>query len=84
MMHTENPRDIANAFNNFFVTVPAKIKEPVLNHNHEKVKKNFCQSKLSENTTFSTSPIEKEKVLKPHVLSSMDTSEATGTDNVGP
>ena len=80
-IHTEDPRDIANAFNNFFVNVAAKIKEPVLNQNHEKLK-NFCQSKLSENTTFSISPIEKEKVSK--LLSAMDTSKATGTDNVGP
>ena len=80
-IHTEDPRDIANAFNNFFVNIAAKIKEPVLNQNHEKLK-NFCQSKLSENTTFSISPIEKEKVLK--LLSAMDTSKATGTDNVGP
>ena len=78
-IHTEDPRDIANAFNNFFVNVAAKIKEPVLNQNHEKLK-TFCQSKLSENTTFSISPI--EKVLKQ--LSAMDTSKATGTDNVGP
>ena len=36
-IHTKDPRDIANAFNNFFVNVAAKIKEPVLNQNHEKL-----------------------------------------------
>ena len=80
-IHTKDPTEIANAFNNFFVNVAAKIKEPVSNASHEKLR-NFCKSKLSENTTFSISPIEKEKVLK--LLSTMDSSKATGTDNIGP
>ena len=36
-IHTEDPTEIANAFNNFFVNVAAKIKEPVSNASHEKL-----------------------------------------------
>lgn len=77
----EDPTEIANTFNNFFVNVASKIKEPVTNCNHDRLKE-FCQSKLPENNKFNISNIEKEKVLK--YLSNVDVSKATGTDNIGP
>ena len=73
---TEDPSEIANAFNDFFV----KIKEPINPSNHDKLK-DFCKSKISQDTTFAIPAVEKEKVLK--YLSNMDISKATGTDSIG-
>lgn len=74
---------IANTFNDFFVTVAAKLKEPISNSSHcnEKLKE-FCQSKLPENTKFLIPEINKEKVQK--YLSGIDITKATGIDNIGP
>ena len=77
----EDPTEIANIFNDFFVNVASRIKEPVTGSNHDKLKE-FCQSKLPENAKFSISTIDKHKVLK--YLSNIDVSKATGTDNIGP
>ena len=77
----EDPIEIANKFNDFFVNVASRIKEPVSNCNHSMLK-DFCQGKLPENTKFSIPNIEKQTVLK--YLSNLDVSKATGTDNIGP
>ena len=79
--HSEDPNEIANIFNDFFVNVAAKLKEPITTTSHEKLKE-FCQSKISEDTKFTIPNIQKDKVLK--FLSTIDTSKATGTDNIGP
>ena len=73
--------EIANEFNEFFVNVATKLKEPVPNTNHDKLKE-FCQSKLPSDMKFKIPQIQKEKVLK--FLSTMDVSKATGTDMIGP
>ena len=62
-IHIEDPTEIANTFNKFFVNIAAKIKEPVSFSNHEKLK-DFCNSKLPENIQFSITNIEKDKVLR--------------------
>ena len=77
---TEDPSEIANAFNDFFINVTSKIKEPINPSNHDKLK-DFCKSKISQETTFAIPAVEKEKVLK--YLSNMDISKATGTDSIG-
>ena len=77
---TEDPSDIANAFNDFFVNVASHLKEPIHPSNHDKLE-DFCKSKISENTEFSIPNVEKDKVLK--YLLNVDTSKATGTDNFG-
>ncbi|MEW8547257.1 MAG: reverse transcriptase family protein [Candidatus Thiodiazotropha sp.] len=79
--HIEDPTEIANTFNDFFVNVASRIKEPVTNSNHARLKE-FCQSKLPANAKFSISAIDKHKVLK--YLSNIDVSKATGTDTIGP
>ena len=77
----EDPTEIANAFNNFFVNVASRIKEPVTNSNHDKLK-DFCRDRLPENTKFSIPNIEKQTIIA--YLSHLDVSKATGTDNIGP
>ena len=77
----EDPTEIANAFNNFFVNVASRIKEPVTNSNHDKLK-DFCRDRLPENTKFNIPNIEKQTIVA--YLSHLDVSKATGTDNIGP
>ena len=79
--HIEGPTEIANEFNECFVNVATKLKEPIPNTNHDKLKE-FCQSKLPSDIKFKIPQIQKEKVLK--FLSTMDVSKATGTDMIGP
>ena len=80
-LHIEDPKEMSNTFNNFFVNIAAKIKEPVAPSNHDKLRE-FCNSRLPENTKFSIKNIEKDNVFK--FLSTMDSCKATGTDSIGP
>ena len=77
----EDSTGIANEFNDFFVNVASKLKEPVTYSNHTKLKE-FCQTKLREDAKFTIPSIQKEKVLK--FLSTIDINKATGSDMIGP
>ena len=57
----ENPKDIADQFNKYFVS--SKIKEPPLASNFDKLKE-FCDKKIPAKTYFSISCISQEKVEK--------------------
>ena len=59
----ENPKDIADQFNKYFVSVSSKIKEPPLASNFDKLKE-FCDKKIPANTYFSIPCISQEKVEK--------------------
>lgn len=80
-LHIEDPSDIANTFNNFFVTVASKIKEPIINSSHGKLR-DFCNNRLPSEAKFSIPPIQKDQILK--FLQNLDISKATGTDSIGP
>ena len=43
--------DIANEFNDFLVNVASKLKNPLTNNNHTKLKE-FCQAKLPKEAKF--------------------------------
>ena len=77
----EDSSEIANEFNNFFVNIATKLKEPVIHTNHDKLS-DFCRDRLSPDTKFSIPQISNENVLK--FLSSIDINKATGTDMIGP
>ena len=77
----EDSTGIANEFNDFFVNVASKLKEPVTYSNHTKLKE-FCQTKLPEDAKFTIPSIQKEKVL--NFLSTIDINKATGSDMIGP
>ena len=74
---------MANEFNNFFVNIASKLKEPVTNSNsnHEKLRE-FCEAKLPAETKFTIPLIQKETVSK--FLSNIDINKATGIDMIGP
>ena len=76
----ENPKDIADQFNKYFVSVSSKIKEPPLASNFDKLKE-FCDKKIPANTYFSIPCISQEKVEK--YLKNIDITKATGSDNIG-
>ena len=76
----ENPKDIADQFNKYFVSVASKIKEPPLASNFDKLKE-FCDKKVPANTDFSIPCISQEKVKK--YLKNIDITKATGSDNIG-
>ena len=78
---TENPKDIANEFNKFFVTVASKIKQPIETSNFDKLQK-FCNEKIPADTYFSIPDISCEKVEK--YLKNIDLTKSTGLDNIGP
>ena len=77
----EDSVEIANEFNNFFVNIASKLKEPILSTNHDKLQE-FCQERLPAGTKFNIPLIHREKVLK--FLTNTDISKATGTDMIGP
>ena len=77
----EDSSEMANEFNNFFVNIATKLKEPVIHTNHDKLS-DFCRDRLSPDTKFSIPPISNENVLK--FLSTIDINKATGTDMIGP
>ena len=78
----DDPLEMANEFNEFFVNIASKLKESAdTNTSHDKLKE-FCQSKLPSNTKFKIPQIQKENVLK--FFSRMDINKATGTDMIGP
>ena len=76
----ENPKDIADQFNKYFVSVSSKIKEPPLASNFDKLKE-FCDKKIPANTYFSIPCISQEKIEK--YLKNIDITKATGSDNIG-
>ena len=78
---TEDHNKIANAFNNFFVSVASNLKEPIENSNFEKLK-TFCNNKIPDGTVFTIPEVSKESVEK--FFKHIDVSKATGCDNIGP
>ena len=72
---------MANEFNDFFVNIASKLKEPLTKSKHDKLQE-FCDDRISQDTKFIIPPILKEKVFK--FLSNIDTNKATGLDMIGP
>ena len=76
-------KEVANRFNNFFISVAQNLKEPLDSTSHDRLYE-YCDKKLKEKQTdyFEIPEISLEKVKK--YLSTLDISKATGNDNVGP
>lgn len=78
---TDEPIDIANAFNDFFVNIAENIKEPVVTSNHDKLR-NFCSEKIPQNVVYDMPTLSSEKVIKS--LKNLDINKSTGLDEIGP
>ena len=77
----DDSTEMANEFNDFFVNIASKLKEPLTKSNHDKLRE-FCNERISQDTKFIIPPIQKEKVFK--FLSNIDINKATGLDMIGP
>ena len=74
-------QDIANIFNDYFVNIPSKLKEPI-QPSEFKLLHNFVDSKVNDNTNF-TIPFVNSSFVS-NYLSNMDVTKATGLDCIGP
>ena len=77
----EDDFEMATQFNNFFVSVASKLKEPVEDCNFDNLR-DFYNSKVPDGVQFNIPEVSCDKVLK--FLSNIDTSKATGCDQIGP
>ena len=73
--------EIVNEFNKFFISVASNLKEPIETSSFD-ILRTFCDSKVPEENLFTIPEISQEK--EEIFLKSIDTSKATGCDNVGP
>ncbi|MES9882533.1 MAG: reverse transcriptase family protein [Sedimenticola sp.] len=73
--------EVANIFNDYFVNVASKLKEPVSYSDSEELK-TFINSSIPSNASFTIPEINEEFVYK--FLSHLDVSKATGLDFIGP
>jgi len=62
-IYTDNPTDISNIFNDFFVQIAEKLKEPRTSSDHLELK-HFCAKKLPNNIKFEIPEMSPEFVLK--------------------
>ena len=74
-------QDIANIFNDYFVNIPSKLKEPI-QPSEFKLLHNFVDSKVNDNTNFTIPFVNSSFVC--NYLSNMDVTKATGLDCIGP
>ena len=72
---------LAEHFNEYFINVASKLKEPIEQTDFSKLK-SFIDSKISENVVFDLPAIDESFVFK--FLSSLDITKAIGLDGIGP
>ena len=76
-----NEKDLTQHFNNYFVNVASKLKEPNVNAEFEHLN-TFVQSKVPSNVEFKI-PLTNVGFVR-NFLSNLNVSKATGLDNIGP
>ena len=80
-LETEDPLEISNAFNDFFINIADNIKEPTESSNHELLR-DFCNEKIPEGVVFDLPLLNTDNVMK--YLNNLDIKKSTGTDDIGP
>ncbi len=73
--------DVATIFNEYFINVASKLKEPVDYYDSENLQE-FVNSNVPSNVNFSIPEVNVSFVYS--FLSQLDTSKATGLDFIGP
>ena len=76
-----NETDLTHHFNNYFVNVASKLKEPIINSEFEHLN-TFVQSKVPSNVEFKIPLTNVGFVRK--FLSNLNVSKASGLDSIGP
>ena len=76
-----NETDLTKHFNNYFVNVASKLKEPIINSEFEHLN-TFVQSKVPSNVEFKI-PLTNVGFVR-NFLSNLNASKATCLDNIGP
>ena len=76
-----NDLDIANVFNDYFVNIPSKLREPI-QPSEFTLLKNLVDSKVNDGTNF-TIPLVNCSFVN-NYLSYMDVTKATGLNSIGP
>ena len=80
-LETDDPEEIANAFNDFFINIAENIKEPTETSSHERLR-DYCNEKIPEDVVFDMPLLTTDKVMK--YLNNLDIKKSTGTDEIGP
>ena len=76
-----NEADMAGIFNNFFINIAIKLKEPTLKADFE-VLKNFVGNKVPNDIEFKI-PLTNHAFIR-QFLSKLNANKSTGLDNIGP
>ena len=76
-----NESDLTQQFNEDFINIASKLKEPLLLSDNE-ILNNYFQSKVPLNTQFSI-PLTNITFIR-QFLSNLNVSKSTGLDNIGP
>ena len=76
-----NETDLTQHFNNYFVNVASKLKEPIINSEFEHLN-TFVQSKVPSNVEFKI-PLTNVGFVR-NFLSNLNVSKAKGLENIGP
>ena len=76
-----NESDLAELFNNYFVNLASKLKEPITNSELERLN-NFVQSKLPSDIEFKF-PLTNTGFVRKQ-LSTLNVSKSNRLDNIGP
>ena len=72
---------LAELFNDYFVNIASKLKEPLAKSDFSKLKE-FISSKIPENVTFDLPKVNENFVY--NFLSTLNVSKSTGFDGIGP
>ena len=80
-LETDDPAEMANAFNDFFINIAENIKEPIEPSSHERLR-DYCKEKIPDDVVFDMPLLTSDKVMK--YLNNLDIRKSTGTDDIGP
>ena len=76
-----NDLDIANVFNDYFVNIPSKLREPIQDSDFT-VLQDFVDSKVNNDSNFSI-PLINCSFMNTYMCN-LDVKKATGLDSIGP
>ena len=76
-----NESDLSEIFNNYFINIVSKLKEPIVETDFEPLN-NYVSSKVPTDIDFEI-PLTNHTFIR-HFLSNLNVKKSTGLDNIGP